>query len=208
MNAEASDSPPKPRKLVLFAALLILIIAASALVRREYFSTYHLATVQSGVLYRDGAANLRQLKRAIDQVHPKTVVCLVDDHEFADPQKPQFRDEFFFLRDHGIHVERIRVPLGGWPTSQDVQLFLDMTTVKSNQPLLVHCAQGVRRTAMMVAAYQESILGYDKQKAKDSILTFGHSDKTINDIKRFIDGYDPKARTVSIELATTERSGN
>ena len=55
---------------------------------------------------------------------------------------------------------------------------------------------------MMVAAYQESVLGYDKEKTKAAILTFGHSDKTINDIKRFIDGYDPKMKTVAIQLAT------
>ena len=64
----------------------------------------------------------------------------------------------------------------------------------------MHCAQGVRRTAMMVAAFQESVLGYDKQQARDAILTFGHSDKTVDDIRRFIDAYDPKSRTVSDQL--------
>ena len=51
-------------------------------------------------------------------------------------------------------------------------------------PVLLHCAQGVRRTAMFVAAYQESVLGYDKQRAKDAIISFGHSDRTVSEIKR------------------------
>jgi protein tyrosine/serine phosphatase len=62
--------------------------------------------------------------------------------------------------------------------------------------VLVHCAQGVRRTGFFVAAYQMSVMGYDQQKAKDSILTFGHSDNTINDIRKFIDGYDAKEQAV------------
>jgi Mn-dependent DtxR family transcriptional regulator len=51
---------------------------------------------------------------------------------------------------------------------------------------------------MMVAAFQESVLGYDKQRAKSEILAFGHSENTINDIRRFIDAYDPKSRTIGV----------
>ena len=39
-----------------------------------------------------------------------------------------------------------------------------------------------------------------KQKAKDAVLSFGHRAETMNDIKRFIDGYDPKADTVPDDL--------
>ena len=67
-------------------------------------------------------------------------------------------------------------------------------------PFTVHCAQGVRRTGMMVAAYQESVLGYDRERAKREILTFGHSERSIGDVKRFIDVYDPVKREVTEEL--------
>ena len=36
----------------------------------------------------------------------------------------------------------------------------------------------------------------DIEKAKAAILTFGHSDRTVNDVKRFIDVYDPVNRMV------------
>jgi protein tyrosine/serine phosphatase len=183
---------------------LITVIALTAVgfvVWRHYFATYHLATVQEGVLYRDGARSVHELESAIDKVHPRTVVCLVDDNEIADPAKPQFAQEFALLKQRGIKAERVPVKLGGWPSTQDIRRFLSVTAEPGNQPVLVHCAQGVRRTAMMVAAYQESTLGYDKEKAKAAILTFGHSDSTVNDIRRFIDGYDPKTQTVSPELA-------
>jgi protein tyrosine/serine phosphatase len=64
----------------------------------------------------------------------------------------------------------------------------------------VHCAQGVRRTGMMVAAYQESVLGYDRERATQEILRFGHSDRSIGDVRRFIDVYDPVKREVTAEL--------
>jgi len=158
---------------------------------------YHLATVQQGVLYRDGAKSERQFATALDEVKPKTVVSLVDAGELADPNKPQFGAETKACEAHGAKLERIEVKLGGWPTSEDVRKFLTVVEEEKNRPVLVHCAQGVRRTGFFVAAYQMSVLGYDKQKAKDAIMTFGHSDRTIDDIRRFIDGYDAGTRTVA-----------
>ena len=197
---EAFTLKPRTRRIVPLMTVLVLT-AIGFLIWRHYFATYHLATVQEGVLYRDGARSVHELELAIDKVRPRTVVCLVDDNEVADPSKPQFAQEFALLKERGIKAERIPVKLGGWPTSEDVRRFLATTTDAGDQPVLVHCAQGVRRTAMMVAAYQESVLGHDKEKAKAEILAFGHSDSTVNDIRRFIDGYDAKTRTVSPQLA-------
>ncbi len=175
-------------------------IVATVLIWKFFFSSYHLATVQPGVLYRDGSRSVRELSTAVRKVHAKTVVSLVDENEVHDLSKPQFAEEQLYLADHSIGYQRIPVKLGGWPTSADVQAFLQTMGNPTRQPVLLHCAQGVRRTAMFVAAYQESVLGYDKQKAKDAILSFGHSAKTVDDIMRFIDNYDPKTRTISPDL--------
>lgn len=190
---------PRARRIVPLITVLVLT-AVAFFVWRHYFATYHLATVQEGVLYRDGARSVHELELAIDKVRPRMVVCLVDDNELADPNKPQFGEEFSLLKQRGIKAERIPVKLGGWPSTDDVRRFLAATADPGNRPVLVHCAQGVRRTAMMVAAYQESVLGHDKEKAKAEILAFGHSDNTVNDIRRFIDGYDPKTQTVPPDL--------
>lgn len=185
-------------KPVVAVALLLIFGAAAAKVWQAH-RAYHLAVVQPGVLYRDGAKSESQFAAALDEVHPKTVVSLVDAAEQADPSKPQFAAEANACDSHGIRLERIEVKLGGWPASENIQKFLAIVTDKQNQPVLVHCAQGVRRTGFFVAAYQESVLGYDKTKAKEAILTFGHSDNTINDIRRFIDGYDAKAQSVALK---------
>ena len=124
------------------------------------------------------------------------VVPLIDDRELSDREKPEFAAEMAWCQQHGIRVERVPIQLGGWPTSEDVKKFLAVVADKQNQPVLVHCAQGVRRTGMMVAAFQQSVLGWDDAKAKTAMLTFGHSQRTVGDVQRFIDVYDPKTGAV------------
>jgi tyrosine-protein phosphatase SIW14 len=165
--------------------------------------TYHYAAVQPGVLYRCGNRGIAEFSNAVGRIHPKTVVSLIDDRELNDPLKPQFRGEANYLANHHIRQVRIPVPLGGWPDSDDIQQFLAIVADPANQPVLIHCAQGVRRTGMFVAAYQESTMGYDPSQAKAAIRSFGHSDSTMEDIRRFIDGYDAHLHTV----ATTMPSG-
>lgn len=185
-----------------FVALVILLLLAAAggMYYWAIHQSYHLATVTQGVLYRDGAKSIAQFSATLNRVHPRTVVSLVDANESVDPTKPQFEEEGKLCAAKSVRLDKIEVKLGGWPSSEDVRRFLDVVSDKQNQPVLIHCAQGVRRTGMFVAAYQESVLGYDKQKAKDAILTFGHSAHTINDVKRFIDHYDAQTRTIDGEL--------
>ena len=199
-----TGGPPVPRMWPIVISFAALIAIAGVGVWWRWFQTYHLAAVDKGVLYRDGNRGPREFVNMVRIVKPKTIVSLVDDSEIADREKPEFIAEIRYAKDHRISIERIPMKLGGWPTSGDVRRFLDIATDKNRQPVLVHCAQGVRRTGMLVAAYQESILGYDKQRTKDSILRFGHSDRSIGDVKRFIDVYDPAKREVTQELAMSK----
>jgi protein tyrosine/serine phosphatase len=180
----------------MWLAIFLAIAVGGAFAYQHFTSVYHLATVQPGVLYRDGARSLGELKRAVARVQPKTVICLVTEEEIADPATPHFREEFAWLSEQGIRVERIPIRRDRLPSRDDVQRFLSWTAKPENQPVLIHCAQGVRRTGMMVAAFQMSVLGYDKERAKQAILTFGHSESTIGEIRSFIDGYDSKASTM------------
>jgi protein-tyrosine phosphatase len=130
-------------------------------------------------------------------VKPKTVVSLVDDSENA---REPFAEESALCEENGADLVRIAVPLGGWPTSEQVREFLQIAGDPSRQPVLVHCAQGVRRTGMMVAAYQESVMKFDRDQAKAALLAFGHSQRTVGDVQRFIDVYDPAAQMMTEQL--------
>ena len=194
MTAAVDVPKPKPslaRRLVPIAIVALLVLIGVWIWRSE-FQTYHLAAVQEGVLYRDGNRGLREFAHAVGRVKPRSVVCLVDDAEIADAAKPMFNEEFKYLQDHGIKLERIPVPLGGWPSAEQVKQFLDFVQAPANQPVLVHCAQGVRRTGMMAAAYQQSVLKMDDHKTRDAVLKFGRKDtsRSVIDIRNFIDAYD------------------
>jgi protein tyrosine phosphatase (PTP) superfamily phosphohydrolase (DUF442 family) len=164
--------------------------------------TYHLLTVQPGVLYRCGLQSTAEFENAVRKTKPRTIVTLVDDREIADAEKPQFKWEIDAYADpaRGATVERVAIKLGGWPEDDQVERFIALAADPARQPVLVHCAQGVRRTGMMVAAYQMSVLGYDRERAKQELETFGHSERTVGDIKRFIDCYDPVTKRMTKSL--------
>jgi protein tyrosine/serine phosphatase len=172
---------------IIAVALAVAAGGVSFWVWREYFDAYHLAVVQDGVLYRDGVRSPRQFAAAMRRVKPRTIVCLVDDQEIT---REPFVSEVAYCRQNGINLVRIPIPLGGWPTSDQIQQFLAIATDAAREPVLIHCAQGVRRTGMMVAAYQESVLKFDRDRAKAALLSFGHSQRTVGDVERFIDVYD------------------
>jgi protein tyrosine/serine phosphatase len=184
---------------------IILVIAILAAVGWwifwQYFDTYHLLTVQDGVLYRDGVRTLHQFDLAAQKTHIKTVVSLVDDDEI---NHVPFTEEMAYCKEHGIEVIRVPVLLGGWPRSDQIDQFLNIATDPTKQPVLVHCAQGVRRTGMMVAAYEMSVLKYDKTRAIAAIQGFGHSERTTGDVQRFIETYDPDARKMTAEFPTSQ----
>jgi protein tyrosine phosphatase (PTP) superfamily phosphohydrolase (DUF442 family) len=180
-----------------YAIVILLLIGLSVVVLWwARWRTYHFAAVQEGVLYRDGNRGMAEFAHAVARGKIRTVVPLVDDAEVADPRKPEFAQELAWCEQHGVKVVRVPVQLGGWPTSEDVKKFLSVVSDRENQPVLVHCAQGVRRTGMMVAAFQQSVLGWDDARCKAAMKTFGHSQRTVGDVERFIDVYDPKTGAV------------
>jgi len=192
------------RTWVLIALGAAVVVAVAGWVWQTRFRIYHLATVHEGVLYRDGNRGMTEFRTAVRKVKPRTVVCLVDDSELAAPTKGQFKEELAYLGEQGVKVERIIIRLGGWPTTGDVQRFLSIVEDKARQPVLFHCAQGVRRTGMLAAAYQQSVLKYDAERAKAQMLAFGHSERTVKDVRRFIDVYDPVKREVTQQLEMSE----
>jgi protein tyrosine phosphatase (PTP) superfamily phosphohydrolase (DUF442 family) len=180
--------------------IFLLLVVASLLgggVWWEWFETYHLAAVQAGVLYRDGVRSKHEMQNALRKVKPRTVVRLVDEEEQG---REPFASEVTYCHEHGIAVIDIPIPLGGWPTMEQVNKFLRIVTDPAKQPVLVHCAQGVRRTGMMAAAFQRKVLGWNKGKTHEAVLSFGHSSRTIDDVVRFIRGYDPASGRVPTSM--------
>src|SRR3954464_106461 len=94
-------------------SLVALLILAAAIYWWARLKTYHLATVQEGVLYRDGNRGLGGVENACRKGKPRTIVLRVDDAELASREKPEFASEMTWCQQQGIRVERIPISLGG-----------------------------------------------------------------------------------------------
>ncbi len=190
------------RWLLSAAALAILLGTAGGFVWCRYLATYHFAEVDKGVLYRCGNQSMREFANGCRRAGVRTVVMLNSSEELK--QDP-FAGEPEFCKQNGIRFERIPIDPGHRPTTADVRRFLALVAEERNRPVLVHCAQGLRRTGMLVAAYQMTVLKYDAAKAKDAIVPWGRKPERLNDIHSFIEDYDPVDRTViGTGIATPE----
>jgi protein-tyrosine phosphatase len=183
-----------------FAVFMLLMVTGTWTVYwYTTIQTYHLATVNPGILYRDGNRDMREFRHALAATKARTVVSLVSDAELNDRAKPQFLAEANYCTFRQMQYIRIAVPLGGWPTSQDIKDFLKAVSDPNSPPVLVHCAQGVRRTGMFVAAYQLSVLHESREQATEQIMSFGHKAKDLDDVREFIAEYDPVTQTLPVK---------
>lgn len=179
----------RARKQILVVLAVVVAVGGSALAYFKWFDTYRFEAVTEGVLYRDGMRNTWEFDTGLRQARPRTVVSLVTDAEVANPAKGDFQGEARLLRQKGIELVRLPVTFGGPPTAADMARFLAIVTDEDRQPVLVHCAQGVVRTGMMVAVYQRQVLGYDKARALAEVNIFGKGLERGARVKQFIENY-------------------
>jgi protein tyrosine phosphatase (PTP) superfamily phosphohydrolase (DUF442 family) len=211
MSDTSVKRPTQRLQRLIVAAIVAIILAAGFLVWRYYFETYHLVVVDPGKLYRDGNRSLREFRNTLRKTNPRTVVAIIDQEEYNEPEFVAARE---LARSRGLEWMWIPIKAGAYPRPEQVREFLAIANDPAKQPVLYHDDEGIRRAGMMMAAYQESVLGYDDAKAKASIQAFGHSDRTINEVRQFIDAYDPvKGLTVDLNVssatsATANPSGN
>lgn len=190
--SDMTDNPPssrrtRPRRALAFVAVAIVVVTG-VLIYLNFFQTYHLIVVDPGKLYRDGNRSFREFKNSMRKSGAKTVVAIIDQEEFGQPEFVQARE---YVKARGLEWFWIPIKAGAYPRPEQVKEFLAIARDPAKQPVLYHDDEGIRRAGMMMAAYQESVLGYDDAKAKAAIQAFGHSDRTIDDVRRFIDAYDP-----------------
>jgi protein tyrosine/serine phosphatase len=179
--------------IVLAVSVGVVLVVLALWAWRVRLATFRFAAVHCHVLYRHGNRTLREFRTATRRCHAKTVVMLADDDETSHDPSKSVMD---FCREQGIDVVRIPIGPDGWPTTDQVTEFLGVVTDQERQPVLLHCATGIRRTCMFAAAYQESILGYDNDRAKSAIMTFGRNGEVVEDVRRFIDMYEPRKRVM------------
>ena len=92
------------------------------------------------------------------------------------------------LSGHGFRYRHISFK-HAHPEDEDVLTFLKIVTDPDNQPVFVHCREGVDRTGMMVAAYRIIVQGWTEALAVAEMRHMGFHDLNWF-IERYLDRLD------------------
>jgi tyrosine-protein phosphatase SIW14 len=163
----------RKRLFQLFVAVLVLsVLVAGGAVWYHKTRPYHFLTVTPGVLYRSGTLQPHNLEKMIERYGIKTVVNL---RPLPKQSKPDwYIEEAGICRLKGVKLVNIPM-LGNTPPSEEqLAQWLTLLDNKENLPILVHCAQGVIRSGIMVAIYEMEYLKKDNERTLAELPMFGH----------------------------------
>jgi protein tyrosine phosphatase len=174
-------------------SLAIGMVVAGVMYLRHSWIPYHLLTVTPNVLYRSGCLSHNQLERVVDQYDIQTIVALELASE-NDPVQDWYNQEVQLCKEKGIQFVYLPVEANARPESSQIEEWLRLFDHPENQPILVHCAQGVSRTGLFVAVYQMEFLGKENHEALSGLPMFSHQ---MNEERRgpmidFILQYEPR----------------
>lgn len=186
-----------PRGLIKLAVILVAVVVVGVLAWQRLFGTYRLVEIEKGVLYSTGLRDVAELNNAALATH---AACVLECADTAELETPLWRDSQTFVFHSHMRVEDFKVGPGNWPTTENVDIALQVIAKPSRRPLLIASADGIRRPAMVVAAYLTSVMKYDKPTAMKRIRELYGDGPGVADVERFLEVYDPASRQVARAL--------
>lgn len=178
------------RNIALALGLAIIIIAG--LIIDSHKTLYHFREVEPGKIYRSGTLSKRGLDRVKKLTGLKTIVNLRAEREYTDGEWYE-RERSFALRNN-VQLVDIAMEPDTPPSEQQIEEFIRLTTTPENLPVLIHCAQGVIRTGMMVAVYEIAVMNQDNDKVLSKLEWFGHKLDKRPKVRDFILNFHPKEK--------------
>jgi len=158
------------RKLVgICLAGWLAIVVPGGLLAWFYPPAPRFATVDRGVLYRSGQPDGKAVRVMRKRYGIRTIVNL----RSADDLRSDIlaRNEIAAAEEMGITF--INLPFNNPSPGVQVKKFLDIMKDRSNYPVLIHCAAGVERSGVMVAAYRVRKNHWTAARAIREMKTFG-----------------------------------
>ena len=181
--------------MVALVVLAVAVIATGGLVLHHEMKPYHFVTVTPDVLYRSGSLTNHNLNKVVDEYGIRTVVALrLQDETGFMPE--WYKDEKELCEGKGIEFVHIPMMTDTPPTAEMLETWLDLLDHPENHPILVHCAQGVVRTGMLVAVYEIEYLRKDNRETLVELPMFGHElfVERRKPMVDFILNYEPRWR--------------
>lgn len=176
------------RRKTLVVVVAVAVVACSLIT--AYFVArhkilYHFDVVDPGKVYRSGTLSDWGLRWARSISGFKTIVNVRSEKE---NREPWHEEETRFALANGIKLIDMPLKADTPPSPAQCEKFLEIVNEPKNLPVIIHCHQGVTRTAMMVAVYEIAVEGRKNDDVLRNMETFGHSfDKPDKkDVRDFI----------------------
>jgi protein tyrosine/serine phosphatase len=166
---------------VVMTAVLIAAVGAS----QYWVLRGRVATVEPGRLYRSA---LLSPDRLLDVCRRHGITTVVDFRK--EPEEA--RAEAEVLARAGIR--HVNLPTGQVPSAETVAQFLRLMDTKRDEPVLIHCSQGVGRTGVFGAIYRMEYQGWPRWRAIADAAVFAGfgSFGPRNPKTTFLWGYTPR----------------
>jgi tyrosine-protein phosphatase SIW14 len=117
---------------------------------------YNFGEVRPGQIYRSAQPSPLFLRWLVREHGIRTLINLRG-------RTPGYESHFAAV--HGLRVFSFDLSAIEPPSEADVQRFLAIVSDPANQPVLVHCRQGVDRTGYMLALYRMQHEGWTAERA-------------------------------------------
>lgn len=186
-----------PGGLIKLAVILAAVVVVGVLFWQHLFGTYRLVEIEKGVVYSTGLRSVEELNNAALSSRARCILLCSDTVELETPLLTASQTYAFHSK---LRVEDFRVGPGGWPTSDNIDVALEVIGKQSRRPVLIASADGVRRPGMIVAAYLTSVLKYDKPKAMKRLRELYGDAPGLADVDRFLEVYEPASQKVTRQL--------
>jgi protein tyrosine/serine phosphatase len=181
----------KNRRKRLWLSAAVLVGAIVMLTWRHKLQPSHFVVVEPGLLYRSGVLSPRNLEEVLTRYGIRTVVNLrsVDERCEGD----WYKTERAICGRAGVGLLDLPVK-GDVPADGQIDQWLELLGDRTRHPILIHCAQGVMRTGLMVAVYEMEFHRKSNRQALADMRLFGHNVNTPRhrDLREFILNYKPR----------------
>lgn len=154
--------------------------------------------VEAGRIYRGGWQKSGPLRRILQEHHIKTLLNVA-----CNPPEPDADGEGPITRELGVAWHKILMPGTGLGTYDQLDEAANVLAEPSNWPVFVHCAAGVHRTNMSIAAYRLKHCGWRLDQALDEMARYGFDRKRDAVQAEHLQGYVEQVRK---QTATLPRS--
>lgn len=152
------------------AGFVLSLAAVGAIAQFKYYLwPKRFCVVEPGQIYRGGWQTPIVLRRILHKYQIKTLLNVA-----CNPTEPEAAGEGTVVREAGVTWHKILMPGTGMATLAQLEEAADLLADPTRRPIFIHCAAGVHRTNMCIAAFRLKHCGWTLDATIDEMVKNGY----------------------------------